>query len=82
MSKTFYYIVHATTGDNVSSIDAADEKEAKQKLAEIYGDIIHSPKVDTLSAEFITKARHDSEKKRIDTDRQTEANAVDPAPES
>lgn len=74
MSK-FYYIIHSTTGDNVFNLNAKDQAEAKQKIAEIFGDSIFDPKVDTLSVEFIGKGRAIAEAKRIQEARATEATA-------
>jgi hypothetical protein len=68
----FYYIVHATQSDNVGSIDAKDEAEAKQKLVNIYAPGDHK----LVSVEIISKNKHDSEKKRIEEARLEEATYV------
>lgn len=70
----FHYIVSATTGDNVGSIDAKDEAEAKQKLNDIYTPNEQMQKSSAISFKLIEKDKHDSEKKRIDAARLAEAN--------
>lgn len=65
----FYYIVHATTSDNVGQVEADDEKAALKRLEEIYGKASKY-----ISYDLITKAKHDSEGKRIAKEREEEAN--------
>lgn len=75
--SNFYYIVHATHGDNVGSIEATNEKDALAKLKSIYAPDHPETGEPHKLIEFklLDKKTHDSEKVRIDKQRKEEAEA-------
>lgn len=62
---TFYYIVTATQGDNVYTIDANDEKDALAKLDSIYTPNDNLRKSKLITFKLIGQKEYEAEKERI-----------------
>lgn len=70
----FYYIVHATTSDNVGTLKADSEEDATAKLNAIYMPDEAHLKSPNISFELITLSKYKSEGERISKARLAEAN--------
>lgn len=76
--KDFYYIVHATRGDNVGTLSAVDKEAALTTLKNTFAPTYDGKEHANVTVEIIDQETYETSQKRIAAERKAEAESNEP----